>query len=64
MVVEMKKDLEAAAALEEKLRKADKEAADLKNEQEKLEQEKVQLAMAAASQQRQNEAEVSRMYRS
>lgn len=55
----MRRDLEAAAALEEKLRKADEEAKALKEEQKRVEEEKARLAEAAASQKKQTEEEVS-----
>ena len=54
----MKRDLEAAAALEEKLKKADEEAEVLRQEQKKIEEEKAKIAAAAASQQKQTEEEV------
>ena len=56
--LEMKRDLEAAAQLEEKLRKADEEAEALREEQRKMEEEKAKIAAAAASQQKQTEEEV------
>lgn len=60
----MKRDLEAAAKLEEKLRKADREAAALKEQQKKIEEEKVKMAAIAAKQKKQTEAEVgiSKLY--
>ena len=55
----MKRDLEAAALLEEKLRKADEEAEALRLEQKKIEEEKARIAEAAASQAKETEEEVS-----
>ena len=60
VVLEMKRDLEAAAQLEAKLRRADEEAEALRLEQKKIEVEKAKIAEAAASQQKQTEEEVSR----
>lgn len=57
--VEMRRDMEAAAQLEEKLRKADAEAEALRLEQKKVEEEKARIAEAAATQMQQTEAEVS-----
>lgn len=55
----MRRDMEAAAQLEEKLRKADAEAEALRLEQKKVEEEKARIAEAAATQMQQTEAEVS-----
>lgn len=56
--LEMRRDLEAAAKLEEKLRKADQEAAALKEQQRRNEAEKVKMAAIAAQQKQQSEKEV------
>lgn len=54
-VSEIKHDLESSAALEEKLRKKDQEAAAL---QRTIEEEKARMAEVAASQKKQTEEEV------
>lgn len=51
--------MEAANALEEKLRKADREAEELRKAQQEVEEEKAMLAAAAADQKKQSEADVS-----
>lgn len=58
-VSEIKHDLESSAALEEKLRKKDQEAAAL---QRVIEEEKAKMAEVAASQRKQTEEEVIPIY--
>ena len=54
----MRRDFEAAAELEAKLKKADEEARALKEEQQKIEEEKLKMAAIAAQQKQQSEDEV------
>jgi len=51
--------MEAAAVLQEKLRKADEEAHALRMERERIDQEKAKLSEAAARQKKQSAEEVS-----
>lgn len=55
----MKRDFEAAAKLEEQFKRAAEEAQVLKEEQKKVEKEKLQIAAMAASQKKQTEDAVS-----
>jgi hypothetical protein len=54
----MRRDLEAAAELEAKLKKADEEAEALRIEQQRVEEEKLKMAAIAAQQKEQTENEV------
>lgn len=57
-LLEMRRDLEAAAELEAKLKQADEEAKALKEEQQRIEEEKAKMAAIAAKQKQQSEDEV------